>query len=142
MRIIVGANVAIAAYCLIVTISVVGSAGFAWTSAPLCFAAGYFLADFLSGVVHWCVDTWFDEISSRPSDCYRARAPHSPTGYTRLQLPRARGARIDDRHDGCRSTRASDCGVAAVRTDLLPHDRLGDRIDFHGVRHDLSQSEP
>lgn len=52
MRIIVGANVAIAAYCLIVTISEVGSAGFAWTLAPLCFAAGYFLADFLSGVVH------------------------------------------------------------------------------------------
>jgi hypothetical protein len=63
MRVIVGTNAAVAAYCAIIALSELGSAGFAWILAPLCLAAGYFLADFLSGVVHWGVDTWFDEIS-------------------------------------------------------------------------------
>jgi ubiquitin-conjugating enzyme E2 variant len=63
MRIIVGTNVAIASYCAIVTLSEIRSAGLGWMLVPLCFVAGYFLADFLSGVVHWGVDTWFNEIS-------------------------------------------------------------------------------
>jgi hypothetical protein len=141
MRIIVGTNVAVAAYCLIIALSELGSAGFAWVLAPLCLVAGYFLADFLSGVVHWGVDTWFDEISlGRAIAMAREHHTHPQAifGYSFLE----HAALGYDRYDGRWPARASHRGLAAVRANLLPDDRLGDGLDVHAVRHDLSQSEP
>jgi ubiquitin-conjugating enzyme E2 variant len=61
MRFFVGANIAVVAFCAIYLVRHFAAAGLGWPSILAVVLAGYFLADFASGVIHWSMDTWFDE---------------------------------------------------------------------------------
>src|SRR6202035_99336 len=61
MRLFVGANIAVIAFCAVYLVRHFSVAGFGWPAMLATALAGYFLADFVSGVVHWSMDTWFDE---------------------------------------------------------------------------------
>jgi hypothetical protein len=53
-----------------------GAIGACW-SVPMSLVVGYFLADLVSGVVHWGLDTWFDETSRIDRAVRIAREHHS-----------------------------------------------------------------
>lgn len=78
------ANFALIAWCLYWLAAHIGGIGLAWPWFVAAFFAGLFLADLLSGFVHWASDTWFDEIMierivsiSREHHIY----PHHIAGY-------------------------------------------------------------
>jgi ubiquitin-conjugating enzyme E2 variant len=61
MRFFVGANIAVIAFCALYLVRHFAAAGLSWPSILAVALAGYFLADFAFGAVHWSMDTWFDE---------------------------------------------------------------------------------
>src|SRR5258708_6254896 len=61
MRFFVGANIAVILYCAVFLVRHFAASGLGWPAILATALAGYFLADFTSGVVHWGMDTWFDE---------------------------------------------------------------------------------
>jgi Lipid desaturase domain len=61
MRFFVGANIAVIAFCALYLVRHFAAAGLGWPSILAVALAGYFLADFAFGAVHWSMDTWFDE---------------------------------------------------------------------------------
>jgi Lipid desaturase domain len=61
MRFFVGANIFVILFCAVYLVRYFNAAGLGWPSMLAVTLVGYFLADFVSGLVHWNVDTWFDE---------------------------------------------------------------------------------
>src|SRR5258708_29014152 len=61
MRFFVGANIAVILYCAVYLVRHFAASGLGSPAILATALAGYFLADFTSGVVHWGMDTWFDE---------------------------------------------------------------------------------
>jgi hypothetical protein len=61
MRFFVGANIVVIAFCALYLVRHFGAARLGWPSMLATAFAGYFLADFSSGMIHWGMDTWFDE---------------------------------------------------------------------------------
>jgi ubiquitin-conjugating enzyme E2 variant len=61
MRFFVIANLLVAAFCAGYLVLEHGPSTVAWPYVLFALALGYFLADFASGLVHWGMDTWFDE---------------------------------------------------------------------------------
>jgi hypothetical protein len=63
MRFFVGANIIVIAFCAGYLLRHFAVAGLGWPGIFVTALAGYLLADFVSGVVHWSMDTWFDQRS-------------------------------------------------------------------------------
>ena len=63
MRVVVGANIAIIAFCVVYLVREFEASGIGLLQALVSALIGYFVADLASGVVHWSIDTWFDEKS-------------------------------------------------------------------------------
>lgn len=61
MRLSVGANVLVIAFCASYLVVEYSASGTTWVAIVLAALAGYFFADFASGLIHWGMDTWFDE---------------------------------------------------------------------------------
>src|SRR5258708_34504702 len=61
MRFFVGANIAVILYCAVYLVRHFAASGLGSPAILATALAGYFLADFTSGVVHWGMDTGFDE---------------------------------------------------------------------------------
>jgi ubiquitin-conjugating enzyme E2 variant len=61
MRLFVGANIVVILCCAAYLVRHFATSGLGWPSMLAAALAGYFLADFTSGVIHWSMDTWFDE---------------------------------------------------------------------------------
>jgi ubiquitin-conjugating enzyme E2 variant len=57
----VGANLVIMAFCVGYLLMEHLASGATWLQILAALLLGYFVADFASGVVHWAMDTWFDE---------------------------------------------------------------------------------
>jgi hypothetical protein len=61
MQACVGANLLTVAFCAGYLIVEFAASGAAWPQIVAALLFGYFVADFASGLVHWGMDTWFDE---------------------------------------------------------------------------------
>src|SRR5260370_20878200 len=61
MRFFVGANIAVILYCAVFLVRHFAASGLGSPAILATALAGYFLADFSSGVGRWGLDTWFDE---------------------------------------------------------------------------------
>jgi plasmanylethanolamine desaturase len=68
MKVVLGINIFIIVFCLTYLferLQAVGGAwyvGGGWYEGLILILVGYFVADFMSGLVHWSIDTWFDEM--------------------------------------------------------------------------------
>ena len=61
MQFWIGGNIAVILFCASWLICYFTVAGLSLPYLTAALLAGYFLADFSSGAVHWAMDTWFDE---------------------------------------------------------------------------------
>src|SRR5215470_14009876 len=61
MYLFVGGNLLVVGFCAVNLVRDFGPSGMAWPYLLAPIIVGYFVADFASGLVHWGVDTWFDE---------------------------------------------------------------------------------
>jgi ubiquitin-conjugating enzyme E2 variant len=87
MRFFVGTNTLIIALGATYLFYYFAAAGLSWPYVAAAILVGYFFADFLSGVVHWSMDTWFDERTfGRAIAIAREHHthPHHIHGYTFL----------------------------------------------------------
>jgi ubiquitin-conjugating enzyme E2 variant len=63
MCLFVGGNFLVMAFCAFHLVNDFTPSGISWPWIVAGVVVGYFVADFGSGLVHWGVDTWFDERS-------------------------------------------------------------------------------
>jgi ubiquitin-conjugating enzyme E2 variant len=63
MRTAVGGNFLVMLFCAGYVAVTLRAADASWVSIVAAVLIGYFVADFASGLVHWGLDTWFDERS-------------------------------------------------------------------------------
>jgi hypothetical protein len=63
MRFWIGANIAVILFCTSWLLLYFTAAGLSLLPLMATLLAGYFVADFSSGAVHWAMDTWFDQRS-------------------------------------------------------------------------------
>ena len=61
MRLSVGANLAVIASCAVYLFLEYELSGVTWPYIVAGILVGYLTADFASGLVHWGMDTWFDQ---------------------------------------------------------------------------------
>jgi ubiquitin-conjugating enzyme E2 variant len=61
MRISVGANAMVIAFCAGYLVFQYRASGISGAHVLTALIIGYFVADFASGLVHWAMDTWFSE---------------------------------------------------------------------------------
>src|SRR6516165_11924846 len=61
MGISVGTNFTVIAWCAGYLLVNYCWSGITWPYLICVLIAGYFVADFASGLVHWGIDTWFDQ---------------------------------------------------------------------------------
>jgi hypothetical protein len=61
MYISVAANSIVMAFCAGYLLVEYGASGITWPYILTAVVVGYFIADFASGLVHWGLDTWFDQ---------------------------------------------------------------------------------
>jgi hypothetical protein len=88
LRFFVGADIVVICLCAAYLISHFATARLGGPSILGVTLAGYFLADFASGVVHWGMDTWFNERTlGRAIAIAREHHthPHHIHGYTFLE---------------------------------------------------------
>jgi ubiquitin-conjugating enzyme E2 variant len=78
MRLFVGANIAVILFCATYLLRHFAASGLGCPSMLATALAGYFLADFSSGMIHWGMDTWFDERTSPLTRTLLTRISTSP----------------------------------------------------------------
>jgi hypothetical protein len=61
MRVSVGANLVVITSCAVYLFLEYKSSGITWPYIVAGILVGYLVSDFASGLVHWGMDTWFDE---------------------------------------------------------------------------------
>jgi Lipid desaturase domain len=88
MRLSVAANIAVILGCALYLVGYFAAAGLGWPHLVAAVLAGYVIADFSSGAVHWGLDTWFDARTlGRAVAIAREHHthPHHIHGYTFLE---------------------------------------------------------